>query len=120
VAVAAQITSKLLFVDWTELDSTPTVDGTTHFVITNASGSDIGPIDASFSPAGIDGTFSLSTDAGDAVPPCSQHMSLAAGDSCQWVVSYHNTSGAGFDATTLHLDAGDVHAAPGFMGFGKP
>jgi hypothetical protein len=120
VAVAAHITSALLYDDVTELDATPTVDGTTHLVITNATSSDIGPLDAALSPPGTVGTFSLSTDSGYAVPACSQHMTLAAGAACQWVVSYHNTTGAGFDNTALHLDAGDVHAAPIFTGFGKP
>jgi hypothetical protein len=120
VSVNVHVTSKLVLASFAELDATPTVDASTHVVITNASASAIGPMHASITFPGISGTWQLLSDSGFAVPACTQDMTLAAGESCQWQVSYHNATGGGADGSGLHLDAGSVQATTGLMGFGKP
>jgi hypothetical protein len=47
-------------------------------------------------------------------------MTLPAGASCQWVVTYHNALGALSDFMNLHLDAGPVQTVAIFIGVGKP
>ena len=125
VPVNAHVTSKLLFDPVTELDATPALDASTHFVLLNDSAQDLGPMSFSLvdagMPGGSAGTISLATDAAYGIPPCSDGMTLAAGASCQWLVTYTNGTGAGGDTAFLVFNVpGVVQAQAGFNGVGLP
>jgi hypothetical protein len=67
------------------------------------------------------GNFVVSSDGAFGVPTCSQGMTLAAGTSCQWLVSYHNTTSGGTNGLALIFDVpGVVHAQADFNGVGQP
>jgi hypothetical protein len=127
ISVTGRYTSKLVFDSVTDLvaTATPPTDGSTHFLVTNDGPTDFGPMSSTLVDAGVPGgsvgTFALSTDLDFGVPACTDGMTLASGTSCQWVVSYTNTTGAGSDSAFLVFDVpGVVHAQAGFTGTGQP
>jgi hypothetical protein len=123
VSVTSQYTSKLLFDDVTTLNATPSTDGATHFVMTNGSAQDFGPMSfllhSTLFPAGV-GSFALTSDGTDPVPICSPGITLHPGDSCQWLVSYTNATGAGTKSAALQINVPGIGLSARFDGVGNP
>jgi hypothetical protein len=125
-SVTARYTSKLVFDSVTDLVASPGADGSTHFLLTNDGPADFGPMSFQLVDAGMPGVSAGSflppgTDPDFGIPACSDGMTLAAGTTCQWLITYTNGTGAGGDTAFLVMDVpGVVHAQAGFNGTGQP
>jgi hypothetical protein len=126
VSVTAQYTSKLLYdVPLTSMNATAASAATRDVVVTNGTAQDMTVSSFNLNVIGgmppTAGSFSLGSDAGSAVPPCTLDMTLHGGESCQWMVTYADPAGdKGTNFARLDFTLGGIPGIAEFTGVGSP
>jgi len=94
--------------------------GTASFNMTNDSSHPIGPLDFGVTPnSGGVGTWALAAPSSGTA--CTARMTLAAGASCSWALTYTNNTGAGTSVAVVSIDGDDgSHATGAAFGVGTP